>query len=394
MPDKKIVFAVQGEGRGHLTQAIAVYEMLTAKGYTISAVMIGMNKQKNLPSFVRARIAAPIILFDSPYFIKDKHQRAISMTQSIWHTCKHFLNYRKSLSIIRQTISSHQPDLLINFYEPLIGIAALTKTIETKIISVAHQYLYLHPEFSFPEGSSRKNIWMIKRYTQLTSYKSDALVALSFYPVKTTVYNNIYVSPPLLRNEVKQQEVFQGKHLLIYLVNAGYMKNIIRWHKDHPQYEVHCFTDSSAIKGKWQYHENLYFHSLDDRKFLYYMANAMALVTTAGFESVCEAMYMEKPVLMVPVENHFEQWCNARDAASAGAGIYADTFDIDRLLDYLADDHHHSANMKSWADQSEEILSELIEKLISPNRAISNEINLHEVADEQGMEQSTLVGSA
>ena len=390
MSAKKIVFAVQGEGRGHLTQAIAVYEMLIAQDYRVEAVMIGISKGKNLPSFVRERIAAPIILLDSPYFIKDKHQRAISTFKTILHTCKHLLSYKKSLSVIRATVEAYQPDLLINFYEPLIGIAALTRTIQTKIISVAHQYLYLHPDFSFPEASSRKNIWMIKRYTQLTACKSDAMVALSFYPMTRTIYNNIHVSPPLLRNEVKQQEVFHGKHLLIYLVNAGYMKNIIRWHKECPQYEVHCFTDSPAIKGKWQYHENLYFHSLDDRKFLYYMANAMALVTTAGFESVCEAMYMGKPVLMVPVEHHFEQWCNARDAASAGAGIYADKFEINRLLDYLSDHHHHSATMKTWTDESEEILLGLIEKLIAPNRVISSKINLNKVVAEQGLEHNSL----
>ena len=33
------------------------------------------------------------------------------------------------------------------------------------------------------------------------------------------------------------------------------------------------------------------FHQLDDVKFLRYMAGCKAYATTAGFESVCEAMY-------------------------------------------------------------------------------------------------------
>ena len=79
-------------------------------------------------------------------------------------------------------------------------------------------------------------------------------------------YANITICPPLLRKEIMEQEIFAGRHLLVYLVNAGYMSNIIRWHEQHPEYEVHCFTDSSTVKGKWQYRDNLYFHSLDDRK--------------------------------------------------------------------------------------------------------------------------------
>ena len=53
----------------------------------------------------------------------------------------------------------------------------------------------------------------------------------------------------------------------------------------------------------------LSFHQLDDTLFLRYMSGAKAYATTAGFESVCEAMYLNKPVLMVPT--HIEQACNA-----------------------------------------------------------------------------------
>ena len=63
----------------------------------------------------------------------------------------------------------------------------------------------------------------------------------------------------------------------------------------------------------------LSFHQLNDTLFVRYMAGARAYATTAGFESVCEAMYLGKPVLMVPT--HIEQACNAFDAVHAGAGV-------------------------------------------------------------------------
>lgn len=52
------------------------------------------------------------------------------------------------------------------------------------------------------------------------------------------------------------------------------------------------------------------------------MAGCKAYASTAGFESICEAMYLGKPVLMVPA--HIEQDCNAYDAMKAGAGIISD----------------------------------------------------------------------
>lgn len=64
---------------------------------------------------------------------------------------------------------------------------------------------------------------------------------------------------------------------------------------------------------------HLSFHQIDDVKFLNRMAGCRAYASTAGFESICEAMYLGKPVLMVPA--HIEQDCNAYDAYRSGAGI-------------------------------------------------------------------------
>lgn len=78
--------------------------------------------------------------------------------------------------------------------------------------------------------------------------------------------------------------------------------------------------------------DTLSFHQLDDVKFLRYMAGCKAYATTAGFESVCEAMYLGKPLLMVPA--HIEQDCNAYDAFRSGAGVISEEFDLERLLDF------------------------------------------------------------
>lgn len=37
----KVIFIVQGEGRGHLTQAIAMERLLTNNGYHVTEVLVG-----------------------------------------------------------------------------------------------------------------------------------------------------------------------------------------------------------------------------------------------------------------------------------------------------------------------------------------------------------------
>ena len=92
------------------------------------------------------------------------------------------------------------------------------------------------------------------------------------------------------------------------------------------------------------------------------MAGAKAYATTAGFESVCEAMYLNKPVLMVPT--HIEQACNAHDAVISGAGAVSDRFDLDVLLS-LSERHTENQTFRHWVKQADWlILREFREDLL------------------------------
>jgi UDP-N-acetylglucosamine:LPS N-acetylglucosamine transferase len=118
-----------------------------------------------------------------------------------------------------------------------------------------------------------------------------------------------------------------------------------------------------------RYGENLYFHKLDDTKFLNLMAGAKGLVSTAGFESVCEAMYLGKPVFMVPVEGHFEQFCNARDAHKAGAGIFDTFFNLDVFVDYVGTCKSDPLPFRTWLKDSKTMFLEEIHQTLETQNA-------------------------
>jgi hypothetical protein len=52
-------------------------------------------------------------------------------------------------------------------------------------------------------------------------------------------------------------------------------------------------------------------------------------VGTAGFESVCEALQLGKPALVVPTEGQYEQALNAWDARRVGAAVVGTYDDLD-----------------------------------------------------------------
>lgn len=52
----KVLFIVQGEGRGHLTQAITLEEILRRNGHEVVEVLVGKSNTRRLPGFFNRSI--------------------------------------------------------------------------------------------------------------------------------------------------------------------------------------------------------------------------------------------------------------------------------------------------------------------------------------------------
>lgn len=47
----KALFIVQGEGRGHLTQAISLEKLLRDNGHEVVEILVGKSETRRLPAF-------------------------------------------------------------------------------------------------------------------------------------------------------------------------------------------------------------------------------------------------------------------------------------------------------------------------------------------------------
>lgn len=360
---QKVMFVVQGEGRGHMTQAISMKQLLEKNGYDVCCALVGASEARDVPEFfIRNMGATHVERFLSPNFV-TKNSRAIRILPTITYNIGRLRTYRRSIALLDAKVKEYQPDLVINFYDPLVALFYYLKRPAVPCICIAHQYLADHPDFPFPEGKRGDRV-MLKNYTGFTAFGAKRRLALSFYETSNCEKHQVYVVPPLLRSEVFEQPLSDGGYFLVYLVNKGYRDDVVAWHQRNKHITLHCFTDDKSIDDVQQVNETLFFHQLNDKKFLRMMAGASGLVSTAGFESICEALYLGKPVFMVPVEGHFEQLCNSRDAFRAGAGIYDSRFDIDRFVNYLPTHRPESSRFRSWVSRAEELILRSVSEVI------------------------------
>ena len=347
----KYLFIIQGEGRGHFTQALSMKNLLEKNGHKVTGIMVGSRAKHALPDFFVQKMDSEIFRFLSPNFLSTPKSKKSFLLISILYNMLLIPAYIGSIFSIRRMIVEKQPDVVINFYELLCGVTYGIFNSEVPMINIAHQYYFLTPEFEYT-GTNKNKFKLLNFYSRMTALNSYKILALSFRMNKDSRYENIFIVPPLLRREVINQKKKTGNYIHGYILNSGYAKELTEWSKLNLNERLHFFCDKKIEEQSVKLTPNLTMHALDDRLFLKFMAGCKGYATTGGFESVCEAMYLQKPVLMVPT--HIEQECNVMDAMRSGAGVTDDRFNLNILLAYIPQ-YAKTVEFKHWVHSSDSV---------------------------------------
>jgi uncharacterized protein (TIGR00661 family) len=352
------LFIVQGEGRGHMTQAIAFGKLLETNGHRLTGVILGKSKRRAVPEFFEREINVPIHLIESPNFETDGNQKKVSVRKTILKNSLKWKTFHQSLKAIGQIVEAENPDVILNFYDLLGGLYNFIYRPKALFWVIGHQYLIDHPSFKFaPRRPLDKFLFQLN--TAMTSLGADERLALSFLPQIHFSKQQVRIVPPLLRPEVKALEPKNGDFYLAYMVNPGYADEVIHFAKANPHLKIKAYWDKKGAAETEHRLPNLSFHRVHDKKFLQDMANCKGLVCTAGFESVCEAMYLGKPVMMIPVAGQYEQACNALDAVASGAGIASENFDFAKLERMRTNHIVNPTLYRQWVDSWPLVFREL-----------------------------------
>jgi uncharacterized protein (TIGR00661 family) len=329
----RVLFLVQGEGRGHLTQALSLAQILQTAGHEVIGAMVGVTAERSVPAFFSEKFIAPITPVFSPGLVYNAGTNELQPFKTTIHAIRYVRPFWKSLKQVHKYIETERPDVVVNFYEMLGGLTYALLRPSVPMVCIAHQYLAFHPNFQRPKGQ-----WFyeqaFKMNTRLTCFGAYELLALSFDKQADEPNQRLRVVPPLLRQEVTELKPTQGDFMLAYVTQPGLKIELLKAHQQHPEIRMDGFHSGVSVPDQ-VIDDTLTYHAIDGKRFLEYMARCKAVVTTAGFESVCEAAYLGKPSLMIPQPNHFEQACNALDGQRAGVGVASDCFDLNQLLTYL-----------------------------------------------------------
>jgi uncharacterized protein (TIGR00661 family) len=336
----KILFGVQTEGNGHITQAIAVKQYLKQNGYDVSKAFAA-SKKRGLSKYFTDEF--DVVTYEGFDFVFDKEGRVI-----IWKTLlKNTLELpRLILSFIKicNVIRKEKPDAIFNYYEPLVGLTSLFFR-NIKYVSFGHQYAMdssIYPRINgYPVQKLFLNI-----INKITSIRAK-IVALSYYEFND---EEMIVSPPMLRSESYSVSDKKEDFVLVYLMNEDMLPQLFSEAKKYPDIKIECFTKLTKQHDELP---NVKLYNLDGKLFQEKMKVCKAVICSGGFETSAEAIYQKKPLLMIPMPNHYEQRANCEDAYLSSFGIYTDKIDLSKIPKY------QMGNTK-WFDTHQYVLQRVL----------------------------------
>jgi len=322
----RVVFTVLGEGRGHMTQALALAHHLRAAGHEVVGVFVGGSAFRPVPAYFSEAMGCEVVRHEAAMLGLDPHRRGISP----WATARS--NAGRLGVMVRDGVRlSHQirslrPDVIVNFYDLVAGLTGGLLLHDIPQLAIAHNYLLDHPDAGtrLTGGRGPAGLRLLSRANSVGARRT---LVLSFDRLEP--WGPYHPVPPLLREGPALEQVRDDGFLLAYVLNPGYAAELARWHASRGDLEVHCFVEGGEAGPELA--AGFHAHDLDGEAFLEHLARCRAYVGTAGFESLCEAFKLGKPMLAIPVEGHIEQTFNAADAARVGAaraGCWSDLDDF------------------------------------------------------------------
>ena len=363
MSKLRALFIVQGEGRGHLTQALALGSILRKAGHSVCKAVVSKGGHE-IPEYFETCLETPVIEVPSGRFFVDQETRSIDWGRTLVNNSLRWTEFNRGFTVLSELLETERPDIIVNFFEPLAGFFMLRERSKIPMVAVGHQFMFLHPQYQFPAGFEVQKISTLA-FTRMIGLGAECRFALSLYDAPRLPDKKIVVMPPLLRQELFDlpDNIVSEPYYLVYLYHHSLSKDLIAWHERNPAHRLHCFWNNDEAEETTYYSSTLTFHRLHGSRFLEMMARCQGVVTTSGFESMAEAMYLHKPLMLNPLHRHFEQHCNGIDGVNMGAAIQSSNMNLDRLIDFVPNYDYDATELRNWIGKAEEMYVRELEKV-------------------------------
>jgi len=196
----KVSVIIQGEGKGHFSQAMEAIQLLRAQGDEITGCYLGRSLFRPMPAYFREASPLPLKTFLSPNFLRTPDRKGVHIFLSLLLNMLLMPVYLFEVARLGTMLHRDGSEHVMNFYDPVGALAGKWMKRGSRKTVISHHFYLSHPDFIHPHGMERAFFWL-QLMNAIMMRQADQVYALSFRA--GAAHGRIRVVPPLVAGELR-----------------------------------------------------------------------------------------------------------------------------------------------------------------------------------------------
>ena len=317
----KILYGIQATGNGHITRSAKLMSKLVKIGCQVDVLMSGKNSQVNFPFPIKWNFTGLTFYYDG--------NGKINYWKTFWE-----LKSRQFLKDVRLNIEDY--DLIISDFEP---ITAWASEFQNKIsVGVGNQYSFLSEMTPRPDKKDFLGEKILKWYAPV-----KFPIGLHFEP-----YDE-FIKTPIIRDALMTSDIQSKGHYTVYLANWDFEQQMKYLTNINCKFEVFC-----KVRRPFRF-KNCYVKPIEKTTFDTSFKESSGIITAGGFQTCSEALFLNKHLIVLPINNQYEQRCNAESLKKFNVDI-GEFEDVQKFI-------YSSGKQQrvDWVDPTDEIVNKILQ---------------------------------
>lgn len=296
----KIFYAIQATGNGHISRAMQLYPYLKKFG-EVDFFLSGSNASLNLDLPVKYTSKGCSLFYSAcgglDYW---KITKNINLTKLIKEA--------KSLPIKKY-------DIVINDFDSITSLACKFQKVHS--VQLGHQASFVSKLTPRPEKKSMMGEIILQHFAS-----APKNIGLHFEKYDS------FIRPPIIKEEILLADPVDNKHITVYLPSFDKfcLENAFN---NLPDIDFHWFLNDIKTKTTIK---NITYYPVNQTYFNASLISCHGIITGGGFETPAEALFLKKKILSIPIQNHYEQECNAAALKKMGVPV---VYDVGKHFDKI-----------------------------------------------------------
>lgn len=311
----RILFGVAGQGYGHATRAKVITHYLEQQGHQVKIITYHQTYQQLRFEFDVTKI----------FGLLYAHQNyRASYWQTFWKNIKGIPAAYQSWRQLNILVRKFRPQLVITDLEP--SSTLLAHYYHLPLLSIDNQHRLTRGKLEY-KRRWLLSAWLNKIGVGLSAWGARAYLITTFFDFPLTKPRT-YLVPPILNPSLLQTTPKIGKHILVYgtTTDLNFLLPLLTSRSE-------TFFIYSKQRTRRQI-QNCFFKPIGPQ-FLTDLASAQAVIASAGFTLIGEALHLGKPYLALPLPGRIEQLVNAYYLKKLGYGDYSENLTAVQLDNFL-----------------------------------------------------------